>query len=157
MDIFLANLKFMDFSFVWLWWVGKPACDLWGYVIDFLLFSIKHKQNKELLYILISIYLVLHRPEDLRIPFERYGPVKDVYLPKNYYTGYELSIFLFVWTNDKCLPISCFCVVIALMNALKLNCCESWFDYIGNHGALDLSSTVMLMMLLKQSSNWTIQ
>ncbi|KAG2727290.1 hypothetical protein I3760_01G151000 [Carya illinoinensis] len=25
--------------------------------------------------------------EDLRIPFERYGPVKDVYLPKNYYTG----------------------------------------------------------------------
>ncbi|KAJ0034661.1 hypothetical protein Pint_24997 [Pistacia integerrima] len=27
------------------------------------------------------------RPEDLRIPFERYGPVKDVYLPKNYYTG----------------------------------------------------------------------
>ncbi|KAK8954769.1 Serine/arginine-rich splicing factor 33 [Platanthera zijinensis] len=27
------------------------------------------------------------RPEDLRIPFERFGPVKDVYLPKNYYTG----------------------------------------------------------------------
>ncbi|KAG6731970.1 hypothetical protein I3842_01G153900 [Carya illinoinensis] len=27
------------------------------------------------------------RTEDLRIPFERYGPVKDVYLPKNYYTG----------------------------------------------------------------------
>ncbi|KAH7573272.1 hypothetical protein JRO89_XS03G0104900 [Xanthoceras sorbifolium] len=27
------------------------------------------------------------RPEDLRVPFERYGPVKDVYLPKNYYTG----------------------------------------------------------------------
>ncbi|KZV21167.1 serine/arginine-rich splicing factor 33 [Dorcoceras hygrometricum] len=27
------------------------------------------------------------RPEDLRIPFERYGPIKDVYLPKNYYTG----------------------------------------------------------------------
>ncbi|MBA0696584.1 hypothetical protein Goari_003126, partial [Gossypium aridum] len=26
-------------------------------------------------------------PEDLRVPFERYGPVKDVYLPKNYYTG----------------------------------------------------------------------
>ncbi|XP_020087139.1 serine/arginine-rich SC35-like splicing factor SCL28 isoform X3 [Ananas comosus] len=29
------------------------------------------------------------RPEDLRIPFERFGPLKDVYLPKNYYTGYE--------------------------------------------------------------------
>ncbi|KAJ8466573.1 hypothetical protein OPV22_029125 [Ensete ventricosum] len=27
------------------------------------------------------------RPDDLRIPFERFGPVKDVYLPKNYYTG----------------------------------------------------------------------
>ncbi|KAA8545039.1 hypothetical protein F0562_019862 [Nyssa sinensis] len=26
------------------------------------------------------------RPEDLRIPFERFGPVKDVYLPKDYYT-----------------------------------------------------------------------
>ncbi|KAK3023659.1 hypothetical protein RJ639_043540, partial [Escallonia herrerae] len=26
-------------------------------------------------------------PEDLRVPFERFGPVKDVYLPKNYYTG----------------------------------------------------------------------
>ncbi|KAG2721595.1 hypothetical protein I3760_02G088800 [Carya illinoinensis] len=27
------------------------------------------------------------RQEDLRIPFERFGPVKDVYLPKNYHTG----------------------------------------------------------------------
>ncbi|KAH6816545.1 SC35-like splicing factor 28 [Perilla frutescens var. frutescens] len=27
------------------------------------------------------------RPEDLRVPFERFGPVKDVYLPKNYNTG----------------------------------------------------------------------
>ncbi|XP_004296779.1 PREDICTED: serine/arginine-rich SC35-like splicing factor SCL28 [Fragaria vesca subsp. vesca] len=26
------------------------------------------------------------RSDDLRIPFERFGPVKDVYLPKNYYT-----------------------------------------------------------------------
>nr|AGE46177.1 arginine/serine-rich splicing factor SCL42 transcript II [Physcomitrium patens] len=25
--------------------------------------------------------------EDLRIPFERYGVVKDVYLPRDYYTG----------------------------------------------------------------------
>ncbi|KAL3812767.1 hypothetical protein ACJIZ3_014035 [Penstemon smallii] len=32
------------------------------------------------------VYLVF-RPEDLRAPFERYGPIKDVYLPKNYYTG----------------------------------------------------------------------
>ncbi|CAN1284034.1 Serine/arginine-rich SC35-like splicing factor SCL28 [Linum perenne] len=27
------------------------------------------------------------RTEDLRIPFEKYGPLKDIYLPKNYYTG----------------------------------------------------------------------
>uniref|UniRef100_A0A2N9J323 RRM domain-containing protein n=1 Tax=Fagus sylvatica TaxID=28930 RepID=A0A2N9J323_FAGSY len=27
------------------------------------------------------------RPEDLRAPFERFGQVKDVYLPKNYYSG----------------------------------------------------------------------
>ncbi|KAF7052021.1 hypothetical protein CFC21_060186 [Triticum aestivum] len=26
------------------------------------------------------------RPEDLRVPFERFGPVRDVYLPKDYYT-----------------------------------------------------------------------
>ncbi|KAH7844782.1 hypothetical protein Vadar_031611 [Vaccinium darrowii] len=27
------------------------------------------------------------RPEDLRVPFERFGAIKDIYLPKNYYTG----------------------------------------------------------------------
>ncbi|KAK9061165.1 hypothetical protein SSX86_018345 [Deinandra increscens subsp. villosa] len=27
------------------------------------------------------------RPEELRVPFERFGVVRDVYLPKNYYTG----------------------------------------------------------------------
>jgi hypothetical protein len=27
------------------------------------------------------------RAEDLRVPFERFGPVRDVYLPKDYYTG----------------------------------------------------------------------
>ncbi|XAR72011.1 hypothetical protein NMG60_11018499 [Bertholletia excelsa] len=27
------------------------------------------------------------RPEELRVPFERFGPVRDVYLPKDYYTG----------------------------------------------------------------------
>lgn len=31
---------------------------------------------------------MLCRTEELRVAFERYGPVKDVYLPKNYYTGY---------------------------------------------------------------------
>ncbi|KAJ4980226.1 hypothetical protein NE237_011006 [Protea cynaroides] len=27
------------------------------------------------------------RPEDLRRPFEQFGPIKDVYLPRDYYTG----------------------------------------------------------------------
>ncbi|KAF5186520.1 Serine/arginine-rich SC35-like splicing factor [Thalictrum thalictroides] len=27
------------------------------------------------------------RPDDLRGQFERFGPVRDVYLPKDYYTG----------------------------------------------------------------------
>lgn len=36
----------------------------------------------------LKFYCLCCRPEDLRIPFGRYGPVKDVYLPKNYYTGY---------------------------------------------------------------------
>jgi hypothetical protein len=27
------------------------------------------------------------RPEDLRAPFERFGPVRDIYLPRDYYTG----------------------------------------------------------------------
>ncbi|PKA54933.1 Serine/arginine-rich splicing factor 33 [Apostasia shenzhenica] len=34
----------------------------------------------------------LCRPEDLRIPFERFGAVKDVYLPRNYYTGFVLIL-----------------------------------------------------------------
>ncbi|XP_064991716.1 serine/arginine-rich SC35-like splicing factor SCL30 isoform X3 [Musa acuminata AAA Group] len=35
------------------------------------------------------------RPEDLRVPFERFGPVRDVYLPKDYYMG-EPRGFAFV-------------------------------------------------------------
>ncbi|XP_021973797.1 serine/arginine-rich SC35-like splicing factor SCL30 isoform X1 [Helianthus annuus] len=32
------------------------------------------------------------RPEELRVPFERFGVVRDVYLPKNYYTGKSGSV-----------------------------------------------------------------
>nr|XP_043632412.1 serine/arginine-rich SC35-like splicing factor SCL30 [Erigeron canadensis]XP_043632413.1 serine/arginine-rich SC35-like splicing factor SCL30 [Erigeron canadensis]XP_043632414.1 serine/arginine-rich SC35-like splicing factor SCL30 [Erigeron canadensis] len=39
------------------------------------------------------------RPEELRVPFERYGVVRDVYLPKNYYTG-EPRGFAFVQFVD---------------------------------------------------------
>ncbi|KAL2228303.1 UNVERIFIED_CONTAM: Serine/arginine-rich SC35-like splicing factor SCL30A [Sesamum indicum] len=33
------------------------------------------------------------RPEDLRGPFGEFGPLKDIYLPRDYYTG-ELTCFL---------------------------------------------------------------
>ncbi|XP_028769929.1 serine/arginine-rich SC35-like splicing factor SCL30 [Neltuma alba] len=39
------------------------------------------------------------RPEELRVPFERFGPVRDVYLPKDYYTG-EPRGFAFVQFVD---------------------------------------------------------
>lgn len=29
------------------------------------------------------------RPEDLRGPFGQFGPLKDIYLPRDYYTGVE--------------------------------------------------------------------
>ncbi|XP_072966443.1 uncharacterized protein [Typha angustifolia] len=41
------------------------------------------------------------RSEDLRAPFERFGPVRDVYLPKDYYTG-EPRGFAFVQFVDPC-------------------------------------------------------
>ncbi|XP_077239022.1 SC35-like splicing factor 30 [Tasmannia lanceolata] len=39
------------------------------------------------------------RPEDLRVPFERFGPVRDVYLPKDYHSG-EPRGFAFVQFVD---------------------------------------------------------
>nr|GEW99196.1 serine/arginine-rich SC35-like splicing factor SCL30 [Tanacetum cinerariifolium] len=34
------------------------------------------------------------RPEELRVLFERFGVVRDVYLPKNYYTGGYIGLKL---------------------------------------------------------------
>lgn len=39
------------------------------------------------------------RGEDLRVPFERFGPVRDVYIPKDYYSG-EPRGFAFVQFVD---------------------------------------------------------
>lgn len=36
---------------------------------------------------LINLILYFCRVEDLRGPFGRFGPIKDIYLPKDYYTG----------------------------------------------------------------------
>ncbi|XP_024029471.1 serine/arginine-rich SC35-like splicing factor SCL30 [Morus notabilis] len=40
------------------------------------------------------------RPEELRVPFERFGVVRDVYIPKDYYTG-EPRGFAFVQFVDS--------------------------------------------------------
>ncbi|KAG8491094.1 hypothetical protein CXB51_014261 [Gossypium anomalum] len=40
------------------------------------------------------------RPEDLRRPFERFGPLKDIYLPKDYYTGLAGKCLLFHAYDD---------------------------------------------------------
>jgi hypothetical protein len=37
---------------------------------------------------LLPLICVSPRPEDLRVPFEQFGRVRDVYLPRDYYTGY---------------------------------------------------------------------
>ncbi|KAK2977382.1 hypothetical protein RJ640_013361 [Escallonia rubra] len=64
------------------------------------------------------------RPEDLRVPFERFGPVKDVYLPKNYYTGFfALTISIQAWF--KMLYVTCLLVVYCL---LILCCGDKWTD-----------------------------
>lgn len=57
------------------------------------------------------------RPEDLRVPFEKYGPVKDVYLPKNYYTGYACLCYvqLFFFSVHVDIDLSNFWLVIFVL------------------------------------------
>lgn len=33
---------------------------------------------------------MMNRPEDLRSEFEKFGEVRDVYIPKDYYTRYDV-------------------------------------------------------------------
>ena len=42
--------------------------------------------------ILVKLILYFCRVEDLRGPFGRFGPIKDIYLPKDYYTGWALMM-----------------------------------------------------------------
>ncbi|EXC20173.1 Serine/arginine-rich splicing factor 12 [Morus notabilis] len=46
------------------------------------------------------------RPEELRVPFERFGVVRDVYIPKDYYTGTSQPHFharfeIFSWVEPR--------------------------------------------------------
>ena len=54
--------------------------------------------SKKKLKYLCCFWTMVFRPEDLRAPFERFGQVKDVYLPKNYYSGYDFSLLLYMST-----------------------------------------------------------
>lgn len=68
------------------WWHEQPENNL-KFIVTNLRRCLIHLASLE------SIYYYKHmrlfcKPEDLRIPFERFGPVKDVYLPKNFYIGY---------------------------------------------------------------------
>lgn len=38
-------------------------------------------------FLLICLFIVVQRPEELRGMFERFGVVRDVYIPKDYHTG----------------------------------------------------------------------
>ncbi|KAI3784379.1 hypothetical protein L1987_43478 [Smallanthus sonchifolius] len=49
--------------------------------------NLQHRRSPAPSGLLVRNISLDSRPEDLRVPFERFGPVKDVYLPKNYYTG----------------------------------------------------------------------
>ncbi|PWZ54994.1 Serine/arginine-rich SC35-like splicing factor SCL30 [Zea mays] len=51
-----------------------------------------HHRAHQLTLIFFSNFV---RAEDLRVPFERFGPVRDVYIPKDYYSG-EPRGFAFV-------------------------------------------------------------
>lgn len=79
------------------------------------------------------------RQEDLRRPFEQFGPVKDIYLPRDYYTGWACSA-LNVWTSGAyfyftsirlgvfIIVFSCF--VNHFLWVLRVIICSSWIDWI---------------------------
>lgn len=58
------------------------------------------------------------RAEELRVPFERFGPVRDVYIPKDYYSGW--ASFMITMNNNALTFINpyvmfFFCVIIIVV------------------------------------------
>lgn len=43
------------------------------------------------------VFIAVCRPEELRVQFERFGVVRDVYLPKDYYTGWVSPTHILVY------------------------------------------------------------
>lgn len=66
----------------------SKKCHLFIIFVYYFLHLFMYNQCKICLSIYFDRLCPFCRSEDLRIPFERFGPVRDVYLPKNYYTGY---------------------------------------------------------------------
>lgn len=91
------------------------------------------------------LIVFVFRPNDLRDSFERFGPLKDIYLPRNYYTGYvircfELFSFIGVLVSEWWASTFKFDLIM---------CCG-----LGNREDLDLLNTVMLKMQLRRWSEW---
>ncbi|KAA8534202.1 hypothetical protein F0562_031605 [Nyssa sinensis] len=67
--------------------------------LDFLFYRLSHAEEQNNGSLLVRNIPLNCRPEELRVPFERFGVVRDVYLPKDYYTG-EPRGFAFVQFVD---------------------------------------------------------
>ena len=60
-----------------------------------------------------------YRPEELRAPFERFGVVRDVYIPKDYYTG---CVSLHIALTEKIKNTFEFCGLIVFVSTIFLGC-----------------------------------
>ena len=79
---------------IFLWIAGQDLATFFQLPYCFVQFRFQFYYSN-----LIFCFLSLHfknlasgcictfRPEELRAPFERFGLVRDVYIPKDYYTG----------------------------------------------------------------------
>lgn len=61
----------------------------------------------------------LCRPEDLRRPFGQFGPLKDIYLPRDYYTGLVLPYFYIPWSIVCVVPLVSIIVTLGKL-AIKM-------------------------------------
>ena len=63
-----------------------------------------------------------YRPDDFRRPFGRFGRLKDIYIPRNYYTGWVKAIFFptnYVHLRD--LLRAYLCVSVIMINCAGLS------------------------------------
>lgn len=116
----------------------KQLCRAWPvFFVEQTVYTCLSKRHLTLL--IGTIYQLfprfVFRPNDLRDSFERFGPLKDIYLPRNYYTGY-------VWSFVSCNQML---IVSYFLDDLKLYWLILW----------TVCSSVWLMDLMyMDSENW---